>query len=109
MKNIGKWLFIAAVALAIIFSFFTPFEATLAGWLTTLVIVLAFAGAYMWVEKDQIKGWLIMALALFTFNTALSEVVYIGDLLSQILAAMVAPFGVAAVALIIKKIVGWFM
>ncbi|MGD8760191.1 MAG: hypothetical protein PVJ07_08045 [Anaerolineales bacterium] len=108
MKNIGKWLFIVAVVLAIIFSFFTV-DATLAGWLTTLVIVLAFAGAYMWVEKDHIKGWLIMALALYTFNTALGEVVFIGDYLSQIFAAMVAPFGVAALALIVKKIVGWFM
>jgi hypothetical protein len=108
MKNIGKWLFIVAVVLAIIFSFFTV-DATLAGWLTTLVIVLAFAGAYMWVEKDHIKGWLIMALALYTFNTALGEVVFIGDYLSKIFAAMVAPFGVAALALIVKKIVGWFM
>jgi hypothetical protein len=108
MKNIGKWLFIAALALAIIFSFFT-FDATLAGWLTTLVIVLAFAGAWMWIEKDHMKGWLIVALAFYTFNGALSEVVYIGDLLTQIIGAMVVPFGVSAIALTFKKIVGWFM
>jgi hypothetical protein len=108
MKNIGKWLFIVAVVLAIIFSFFTV-DATLAGWLTTLVIVFAFAGAYMWIDRDHAKGWFLMALALYTFNAALGEVVFIGDYLSKIFAAMVAPFGVAALALIVKKIVGWFM
>jgi hypothetical protein len=108
MKNIGKWLFIAALVLAIIFAFFT-LDGTIAEWLTTLVIVLAFAGAWMWVEKDHAKGWFLMALALYTFNTGLGEVVFIGDILSKILGAMVAPFGVAALALVWKKIVGWFM
>jgi hypothetical protein len=108
MKNTGKWLFIAALVLAIVFAFFT-IEGTISEWLTTLVIVLAFAGAYMWVEKDHVKGWFLLALAIATFNGALSEVVYIGDILSKIFAAAVAPFGVAAMALVVKKIVGWFM
>ncbi len=108
MKNIGKWLFIAALVLAIIFAFVT-LEGALAEWLTTLVLLLAFFGAYLWVEKDHAKGWMIIALALYTFHGALGGLVYIGEYLSTIFGAIASMFGVAVLALVVRKIVGWFM
>lgn len=108
MKDIGKWLFIAALVLAIIFAF-VSLDGALAGWLTTLVIVLAFAGAYMWVDKDHAKGWFLMALVLYTFHGSLGGVEIIGEYLTKLFMGMAGPFGVAALALVVKKIVGWFM
>jgi hypothetical protein len=108
MKTIGKWLFIAALVLAIIFAFVT-LDGTLAEWLTTLVLLLAFFGAYLWVEKDHAMEWMILAFALFTFHGALGGLVYIGEYLTTIFGAIASMFGVAVIALVVKKIVGWFL
>ena len=105
-KTIGKWLFVAAIVLAIIGKFV---DALTADWAVTIILLLAFAGAYLWIEKDHAKGWLIMALALFTFHTALGGLMVIGEYLDMIFGAIGDMFGVAGLALIVKKIVGWFI
>ena len=105
MKNTGKWLFIVALVIAILGAFVDLSNE----WITTVVLLLAFAGAYMWIDKDHGKGWMITALALAAFAGSLGGLVYIGDFLTDIFTAMVGPFGVAVLALVVKKIVGWFM
>lgn len=105
-NTIGKWLFIAAIVLAILGAFVT-LPAT--EWVATLVLLLAFAGAYLWIDKDEAKGWMITALALAAFAGALNGLVYIGGYLTTIFTAIAGIFGVAVIALVVKKIVGWFM
>lgn len=105
MKNIGKWLFIVALVVALIGAFVDLSNE----WIQTVVLLVAFAGAYMWIDKDDAKGWFIMALALATFAGALGGLVFIGTYLTDIFTAFSAIFGVAVLALVIKKIVGWFM
>jgi hypothetical protein len=108
MKNLGKWLFIAALVLAIVFAYVT-LEGDLANYLNSVVLLLAFAGAYMWIPMEKKKQWLIVAIALYFFSGALGGLVFIGEHLDKIFGAIGAMFGVAAFALIVKKIVGWFM
>jgi hypothetical protein len=105
MKNIGKWLFIVALVVAIIGGFVDLSNE----WIQTIVLLLAFAGAYMWIEKDHAKYWMIMALALGTFYGALNGLVFIGEYLTTIFGAIAGIFGVAVIALVVKKIVGWFL
>lgn len=106
MKNIGKWLLVVAFALAILGGFVDLTNE----WITTIVIVLAFAGAYMFIEDDKAKGWLIMALVMTTpaIVTSLSGVVGIGDFLTDVFAAFAGPFAVVALAILVKKTVGFF-
>ncbi len=105
MKTTGKWLFIIAILVAIVGAFLELSNE----WLTTLVLLLAFFGAYLWIEKDHAKAWMIMALALYTFAGALGGLVFIGGYLTTIFTAIAGIFGVAVLALVVKKIVGWFM
>ncbi len=106
-KTIGKWLFVAALVLAIIGAFLADVFSN--EWLQTLILLLGFFGAYLWIDKDHAKGWMIMALALVAFAGALDGLVFIGEYLTKIFTAMAGIYAVAAIALIIKKIVGWFM
>ena len=105
-KTIGKWLFVVAILLAILGAFVTL---PAAEWITTLILLLAFAGAYLWIDKDDAKAWMITALALAAFAGALGGLVYIGEYLTKIFSAIGSMFGVAVLALVVKKIVGWFM
>ncbi|MGD8812866.1 MAG: hypothetical protein PVI78_00160 [Anaerolineales bacterium] len=105
-KTIGKWLFIIALILAIVGGFVSLFDNE---WITSLILLLAFFGAYLWIEKDHAKYWMIMALALFTFHGALNNLVFIGEHLTTIFGAIASMFGVAVVALVVRKIVGWFL
>jgi len=105
MKNIGKWLFVAALVVALIGAFVDLSNE----YIQTVVLLVAFAGAYMWIDKDEAKGWFLMALALHFFHGALGGVTIIGPYLTDIFAAFAGIFGVAAFALVVKKIVGWFM
>ena len=104
-KTIGKWLFVIALLLAILGAYVDLSNE----WIQTIVLLVAFAGAYMWIDKDHVKGWFIMALALHFFSGALNGLVFIGPELTTIFGAIGGMFGVAAFALVVKKIVGWFM
>jgi hypothetical protein len=105
MKNLGKWLFIAALVVALIGAFVDLSNE----YIQTSVLLVAFAGAYMWIDKEHAKGWFLMALALYFFHGALDGVVFIGTYLTDIFGAFAGIFGVAAFSLVVKKIVGWFM
>lgn len=104
MKNIGKWLLVLAFLLAILGAFVDLSNE----YIHSIVVLLAFAGAYMFIEDDKATGWLIMALALGVFAGSLNGLVFIGEYLTDIFSAMTGIFGVAVLAILVKKIVGFF-
>ena len=104
MKNTGKWLLVVAFVLAILGAFVDLSNE----YIHSLVVLLAFAGAYMFIEDDKAKGWLIMALALGVSAGALNGLVFIGEYLTDIFAAMAGVLYVVVLGIFVKKIVGFF-
>jgi TctA family transporter len=104
-KTIGKWLFVIAVLLAILGAYVDLSNE----WIQTIVLLVAFFGAYLWIDMEHKKQWLLVAVALYFFSGALGGLVFIGEHLDKIFGAIGAMFGVAALSLVVKKIVGWFM
>lgn len=69
MDNIGKWLWIAGLALGLIWGLATAFGMALPEILVDVVVLLAFVGGILHLAKMDRTGYFIATLALWAVAT----------------------------------------
>lgn len=84
-KQIGRWLFIAGLILAVVAGLFLQ-EA----WTTWVLAVLGLVVGFFNITEEETKGFLIAAIALNVSASAFQGVPYVGSLVTNILGYVVA-------------------
>ena len=101
MKNIGKWLYLIGLAVAILASLF-GFSADWLTWILMLVGVLAGIFA---ADTDDLTNFAIRYLALFAVASALDGFIFVGPYITAIFTAVVGFLG----PVLLTTLVIWFI
>ncbi|MFO8036418.1 MAG: hypothetical protein R6U57_07325 [Anaerolineales bacterium] len=84
-KQIGRWLFIAGLVLAVVAGLFLQ-----TAWTTWVLAVLGLVVGFFNITEAETKGFLIAAIALNVSASAFQGVPYVGSLVTNILGYVVA-------------------
>lgn len=112
LATIGRYTFLGGLAAAAIAgALFSLPSFYVQSWQAPIVYVLmllALVGGYLHVSKESEKGFLLVALSMYFFADRLSFLPYVGSYLSSILGVVGLFLAVAAIAVAVRIIVGWF-
>lgn len=99
MEKLGKWAFVAGLALCVVVSLVWELAAFV--W---VLVILGLVVGFLNVEKDETQRFLIAAIALTVASSGLEELPYFGERLIRIFRYFVAFVGPAAVVVAIRSL-----
>ena len=99
MEKLGRWLFLVGLVIAILAGLFLNF-----GWVTWVLAILGLVVGFLNVTSEETRGFLLAGIALTLTATALKEVPFIGDYLTDILSYVVTFVSGAVLVVALKAL-----
>jgi hypothetical protein len=99
MQQVGKYAFILGIVLAVAAGLLQP-----ASWMFWGLAVLGIIVGFLNVTAEETKGFLIAAIALILSASAVQQIPLIGELVTQIMANVVAFMSAAVLIVALKSL-----
>lgn len=99
MQKLGKWAFIAGIVLAVIAAFLTQVS-----WIYWVLAVLGVIVGFLNVTAEETRGFLLAAIALILSATSVQAIPYIGQMVTHIMANVVAFIAAAVLVVALKAL-----
>jgi hypothetical protein len=99
MHLIGKWAFIVGIVLCLILAFVTQ-----VAWIYWVLAVLGLVVGFLNITAEETRGFLLAAIGLVLSATAVQAIPLIGDLVTRIMANVVAFIAAAVLVVALKTL-----
>ena len=99
MEKLGKWAFVAGLALCLIAAFF--WELVVFAW---VLVVLGIIIGLLNVQESETQRFLLAAIAVTVAASGLQEIPYLGTWLSKVFEYFVVLIGPAAVVVAVRSL-----
>ena len=78
-------------------------------WLFYLLMVLGFFAGYVFISQEHEHTFLLLAIGLAVFANSFGNLPTAGAFLNAVLGTIGYFFGVVVVAIVVRKIIAWYM
>ncbi len=99
MQQIGKWAFIVGIVLAVVTAVVTD-----ATWMYWLLAVLGLVVGFLNVTAEETRGFLLAAIALVLSATSVQAIPFVGGIVTEIMANVVAFIAPAVLVVALKSL-----
>ena len=99
MAKLGKWAFVAGL----VFAFISPLFVQVA-WFYWVMALLGLIVGFLNITSDETKGFLLAAIALILSATSVQGIPLIGDVVTFIMANIVAFIAPAVLVVALKSL-----
>lgn len=112
LATVGRYIFLGGLVIAIIAGlFFAVPSLMVQAWqlpVVYLLIALALVGGFLHISKESENSFLLIALAVYFFSDRLGYIPVVGSYLTSMLGVVGVFLSIAALAVVARKVVGWF-
>jgi len=110
----SRWAFLLGILLAIIVGLVSnmpnlALDPAILDWLFYLLMVLGFFAGYVFISQEHEHTFLLLAIGLAVFANSFGNLPTAGAFLNAVLGTIGYFFGVVVVAIVVRKIIAWYM
>ena len=110
----SRWAFLLGILLAIIVGLVSnmpnlALDPAILDWLFYLLMVLGFFAGYVFISQEHEHTFLLLAIGLAVFANSFGNLPTVGAFLNAVLGTIGYFFGVVVVAIVVRKIIAWYM
>lgn len=99
MQQVGKWAFIVGIVLAVVVAFVTQIA-----WMYWILAVLGLVVGFLNITTEETKGFLLASIALILSATSVQGIPLVGQIVTQIMANLVAFIAAAVLVVALKTL-----